>query len=80
MLHNICLLVLKKKILKVFTIYTQYIKKRNTYIVDDNLSNFKDVHFKLAGYIDLHVYHKLAEFHNFPGTVTPFTFFEEGYQ
>ena len=33
-------------------IYTQYIKKRNTYIFADNLSNFKDVHFKLAGYID----------------------------
>ena len=33
-------------------LYTQYIKKRNTYIFVDNLSNFKDVHFKLAGYID----------------------------
>ena len=36
--------------------YTQYIKKRKTYIFADNLSNFKDVHFKLAGYID-YVYH-----------------------
>ena len=34
-------------------IYTQYIKKRNTYIFADSLSNFKDVHFKLAGCIDL---------------------------
>ena len=33
-------------------LYTQYIKKSNTYIFVDNLSNFKDVHFKLAGYID----------------------------
>ena len=32
--------------------YTEYIKKRNTYIFLDNLRNFKDVHFKLAGYID----------------------------
>ena len=37
--------------------YTQYKKKRNTYIFADNLSNFKDVHFKLAGYIDEYVYH-----------------------
>ena len=35
-----------------YHMYTQYIKKRNTYIFADNLSNFKDVHFKLAGYID----------------------------
>ena len=34
------------------SLYTQYIKKRNTCIFADNLSNFKDVHFKLAGYID----------------------------
>ena len=34
------------------TMYTQYIKKRNTYIFVDNLSNFLDVHFKLAGYIN----------------------------
>ena len=33
-------------------LYTQYIKKRNMFIFVDNLSNFKDVHFKLAGYID----------------------------
>ena len=33
-------------------IYTQYIKKRNTYIFADNFSNFKDVHFKLSGSID----------------------------
>ena len=39
------------------TYYTQYIKKRNRYIFADNLSNFKDLHFKLAGYIDLYVYH-----------------------
>ena len=32
--------------------YTQYIKKRNTYIFADNSNNFKDVHLKLAGYID----------------------------
>ena len=51
--------------------YTQYIKKRNTYIFADNLSNFEDANFKLAGYIDEYVYHKLAEFHNFPSTVTP---------
>ena len=51
--------------------YTQYIKKRNTCIFVDNLGKFKDVHFKLTGYIDLCVYHLLAEFHNFPGTVTP---------
>ena len=37
--------------------YTQYIKKRNTYIFADNLSKFKDVQFKLAGYIDEYVYH-----------------------
>ena len=37
--------------------YTQYIKKRNTYIFADNLSNFEDVHFKLTGYIDEYVYH-----------------------
>ena len=33
-------------------IYTQYIKKRNTYIFADNLNNFKGLHFKLAGHID----------------------------
>ena len=37
--------------------YTQYMKKRNTYIFGDNSSNFKDVHFNLAGYIDQYVYH-----------------------
>ena len=38
--------------LLAISIYTEYIKKRNTYIFADNLTNFKDVHFKLAGYID----------------------------
>ena len=38
-------------------IYTQYIKKRNRYIFADNLSNFKDVLLKLAGYIDWYVCH-----------------------
>ena len=51
--------------------YTQYIKKRNTYIFADYLSNFKDVQFKLTGYIDEYIYQLLAQFHNFPGTVTP---------
>ena len=39
-------------LLRGYDKYTQYIKKRNTYIFADNLSNFKDVHFKLAGYKD----------------------------
>ena len=34
------------------SLYTKYIKKRNRYFFADNLSNFKDVHCKLAGYID----------------------------
>ena len=55
-------------------LYTQYIKKRNRYIFADNLSNIKDIHFKVAGYIDLYVCHLLAEFHKFPGTVTPYFF------
>ena len=36
----------------LFINYTQCIKKRNTFIFVDSLSNFTDVHFKLAGYID----------------------------
>ena len=32
--------------------YTQYIKKRNTYIFADNLSKVKDILFKLAGHLD----------------------------
>ena len=32
--------------------YTQYIKKRNRYFLADNMSNIKDIHFNLAGYID----------------------------
>ena len=39
-------------ICRMSAIYTQYIKKRNRYIFADNLSNFKDVDFKLAGFID----------------------------
>ena len=37
--------------------YTQYIMKRNTYIFFDNLGNFEDLHFKLAGYIDNYACH-----------------------
>ena len=62
------------------SLYTQYIKKRNWYIFADNLSNFKDVHFKLAGFIDYYVCHSLAEFHNFSGTIAICCFFfEQGY-
>ena len=35
-----------------FMSYTEYIRKRNMYIFVENLRNFKDVHFKLAGYIN----------------------------
>ena len=41
----------------ITNLYTQYIKKRNRYIFADNLSNFEDVHSKLAGYIDQYVCH-----------------------
>ena len=60
--ENSCIHVFMYKIISVLDfisnrallseIYTQYIKKRNRYIFADNLSNFKDVHFKLAGYKD----------------------------
>ena len=36
-------------------IYSLYKKKRKPYIMFHNSSNFKDEHFKLAGYLDWHV-------------------------
>ena len=41
-----------KEMCLVMRMYTQYIKKRNRYIFADNSSNYKDVHFKLAAFID----------------------------
>ena len=40
-------------------VYIQYLKKRNTYNFVDNQSYFKDIHFKLAGYLGWYVCHKM---------------------
>ena len=42
----------KAPIINLHTLYSLYKKKRKLYILVDNLSPFKDEHFKLAGYLD----------------------------
>ena len=46
--------------------YSLYKKKCKHYIFFNNLSTFKDEHFKLTGYLDLYVLYQSVEIHNFP--------------